>query len=111
MKTRSGFVSNSSSCSFLINNHTSQPLTLRDFVLEVFFLVDEYNREMHLDIAQEDILRAVRCYDRFGPLLPGNNYRKFGNEDDNPLGQIFDYKLRQGGHSKRFGWCLHECWH
>ena len=109
MKIRIGFVSNSSSCSFLINNHTSQPLSLREFVEEVIYLVDDFNREYDWNhVTHEDVLAAVACYEAEGPLVPGQNIRDFGDEDGNELGKVFDYMLRDSGHSKRFGWCLYR---
>ena len=43
MKTRTGFVSNSSSTSFIITNKTAQPVNLVEFVIENKHLIDEFS--------------------------------------------------------------------
>lgn len=107
MKIRAGFVSNSSSTSFYIYNKTIEPLPLIEFVRENIHLVDWFNREYDWhNFTHEEALAAVKCYDYV--LQPGQNVCDFGDEEGNTLGTIFDYALRSGGSSKRFGWCLNE---
>ena len=107
MKSRSGFVSNSSSTSFIITNKTDKALPLLEFVQENLNLIDEFNREYNWhNYTYADALESVGCYDY--TLHPGKNQCIFGDEDGNPLGNIYDYALRDGGSSARFSWKFYE---
>ena len=111
MKIRTGFVSNSSSSSFIIVNETSKILTLVDFVKENAHLVDEWNRNYACNI--ED---AISIHDLIDSAM-GRNIRFlpneggeyiFGDEEGDLIGRVFDYVLRDGGRSKSFSWNFHE---
>lgn len=107
MKDRSGFVSNSSSTSFIITNKTNKALPLLEFVQENLDLIDEFNLEYNWhNYSYADALGSVGCYDYI--LCPGKNECTFGDEDGNPLGNIYDYALRDGGSSERFSWRFNE---
>lgn len=110
MKTHLGFISNSSSTSFIITNKTIHPLPLREFVEENIHLVDDFNKmyTWH-NYKAEELLEAVKNYDYI--LKPGQNTCEFGDEDGNVLGEVYDYILQESGSSKRFGWCFNESHH
>ena len=60
MKTRNGFVSNSSSTSFVVVNKTSKPLTLLDFVEENPQLVKEWNEEYDYKDNQKAMVKDAK---------------------------------------------------
>lgn len=113
MKKRMGFVSNSSSCSFMITNNTHEVKTLRDFAEENLDLVDDYvaqydfmededpedlKKQVLNDAAKEDIVfnprESVVCV--------------FGDEQETTIGRLYYYILRDGGKSKSFVWRIDE---
>jgi len=111
MKVRKGYVSNSSSMSFLINNLTDEPLTIVDFVKENPQLVEQYQDEYEWErddkrVSQKNLVRSAEEEKMI--LLPGSNVCIFGDEDGTLIGRVFDYILRDGGSSERFSWELHE---
>jgi len=132
--TRSGFVSNSSSTSFIIENKTKERLHLCEFVKENSRLIKKYEeeyspivgkefRKSHKDEkinlkALEDVI-SLMCQEakeleesrgmywspkKTKALAPGENSVQFGDEQGTLLGEIYDYILRDGGESKRFKW-------
>jgi len=116
MKTREGFVSNSSATSFLIFNITREPKTLVDFVEENPQLLDQFLREYgwykkNPNYTLTEMIRnATEKNITFKPLkatevLFGDNYGPYG---DTPLGTVYDYMLRDGGTSKSFRWEFKE---
>lgn len=108
MRTRSGFITNSSSTSFIITNISEEKKTLVDFVEENAHLLtdfverycygneaEKFNHEkMVEDAVQEGIVfepgEALHC--------------TFGDEDGTTIGHVYDYILRDGGSSKSFKW-------
>lgn len=109
MKIRAGFVSNSSSCSFMIYNNTDKTLTLEDFVKENPQLVEDfkngYGYEDNPNFNQTKMLKNAK--ERNQKFRPGQNLVTFGDEDGDILGHVFDYELRDGGKSKSFRWEFH----
>lgn len=120
MKTRTGFVSNSSSTSFVIENKTDEILPLEEFIKENSHLIEQFEREyfpligrpfglLHTDgevlcKTLEDVVVQM-CKEANGETLdPGPNSMTFGDEDCTLLGEIYDYILRDGGESARFKW-------
>jgi hypothetical protein len=112
MKIRNGFVSNSSSTSFVIKNLTGDRLTLEDFVEENPQLIKEfrdcYDWNTEEDgFTQEELLKSARANNiDFDP----NSEQEcvFGDSQGTLIGQVFDYILRDGGTSKSFSWRFKE---
>ena len=103
MKVREGFVSNSSSSSFIITNKSNKVLTLIDFVKENPQLVEQWNSEYHYDNTQEELLESARNNNNDFPAKSSDEY-VFGDESGTLIGRIFDYILRDGGESENFSW-------
>jgi hypothetical protein len=134
MINRHGFVSNSSSTSFIIENKTKERLHLCEFIKENSHLIEEFElgfniqiigefRQSHtgkiLKISSLDDAINLMCQEakeleesrgmywssaRTKALAPGENSVQFGDEQGTLLGEIYDYILREGGESKRFRW-------
>ena len=120
MKTRSGFVSNSSATSFIIENKTDEILPLEEFIKENSHLIDQFEKEYFPIVggvltkshtgegiklnSRSDVVTQM-CRDAAGTTLdPGTQSMTFGDEDCTLLGEIYDYILRNGGESARFKW-------
>ena len=138
MKSRLGFVSNSSSSSFIIENKTKARLKLKDFILENQQLIGCFKQYHALEIpgeffqghsgktfkikSTEDAINIMveeskemeknkqisHDGQRNRGLEPGENYIIFGDEQGTLIGEIYDYALRDGGESKRFKWWQKE---
>ena len=106
MKFRSGFVSNSSSTSFIITNHTKEKKTIVDFVKENPQLVDEFNSQYGCAHTYQELLDSAVIDNTI--LRSGDNGVEFGDEDGTIIGKVFDYILRYGGSSKSFSWHFSE---
>lgn len=107
MKIRDGFISNSSSTSFVITNTTSENKTLVDFVEENPQLVEMFNEQHGYKYTQEQML------DSAGDLCINFQPKEsqacaFGDEDETAIGHVFDYILRGGGRSESFKWKFKE---
>jgi hypothetical protein len=108
MKIRNGFVSNSSSCSFIIRNFSKDKKTIHDFAEETKYLVNGFNREYSWhNIDKEDYIKAASNYDEI--WLPGEKRKViFGDEHGNTMGLVCDYMLRDSDSTESFEWFLHE---
>lgn len=103
MKVRNGFVSNSSSSSFIITNKSSKKLTLVDFVKENPQLVKEWNEQYNYKETQKNLIESAKSRNL---TFDANSSREyiFGDEEGTLIGRVFDYILRVGGSSKNFEW-------
>lgn len=107
MKIRNGFVSNSSSSSFIIINKSNNILTLVDFVKENPQLVENWNRYYDYENTQEELIESANKNNVTFPTNSSDEYW-FGDEDGTLIGRIFDYILRDGGESENFKWYFYE---
>lgn len=108
MKTRLGFVSNSSSTSFIIYNNTNEDKSIADFALENLALAKQFNEDYYEDVSVEELLFSAENDYSEEILKPGENNCVFGDEQGTTLGRVYDYILREGGSSKSFSWRFNE---
>jgi len=126
MKTRSGFVSNSSSSSFIIRNKSNKELTIVNFVKENPQLIENFKAEYswykdNPEFTQENLIKSAeqRLNDnqeinattkKSLYIIPANSksYLTFGDEHGDIIGHVFDYILRDGGESENFEWTFAE---
>ncbi|KKK93917.1 hypothetical protein LCGC14_2688100 [marine sediment metagenome] len=104
MKNRNGFVSNSSSCSFTIENRSNECRTLVGFVAENPQLIEQYSEAYgEHNLSQ---LRLLYSAIENNIVFEANEAKKciFGNEQGGLIGEVFDYILRRGGQSENFSW-------
>ncbi len=104
MKIRNGFVSNSSSTSFIITNKTNEYKTIHDFLKETSFLVEDFNNEYDAEITEKEFLEDADYYKMYNFIPHESEELSFGDEDGNSAGRVLDYMLREGGESKSFKW-------
>jgi hypothetical protein len=110
-KYRLGFVTNSSSTSFIIVNKSKGTLTLVDFVKENPHLIEDYKKQYDWyakdpKFTQEKLIESAHANNE--TYAPGSTTVTFGDEDGTLIGQVFDYILRDGGSSKNFEWSFLE---
>jgi len=109
MKTRTGFVSNSSSTSFIITNTSNKPLTLVDFVVENREVLNNFNFIYGYDYKLSDLIKDA---ENLNITFEPNSSREcvFGDEDGNTIGHVYDYGLRDNSPypDRKFTWQFKE---
>lgn len=112
MKIRYGWISNSSSTSFLIKNLTNEPKTMLDFAKETLYLVDEHNKKYGYEIHTYDayLKDAQEEYDNYIWKPNETIVCVFGDEHGTTMGAILDYMLRDDKNytADSFEWNFHE---
>jgi len=107
MKIRNGFVSNSSSSSFLIINKSNKFQDLIDFVKENEWLLEKFNDAYNHNFTQLEMIESARKNNYvFDPKE--EKVLIFGDEHGTTIGHVYDYMLREGGQSENFKWSFVE---
>lgn len=111
MKIRNGFVSNSSSTSFIIKNITNRSINFIEFIKENEYLIsgfiEYYDDEVNEKDLKDSILKeAEKMNVVFKPKE--KKIMIFGDEQGTDIGRVYDYMLRDGGKSDSFYWELEE---
>lgn len=106
MKIRLSFIGNSSSSSFLIKNRTTLTLTAKDFAEEVSYLVEEFNKSYGCTYTEKEFIEASKNYPTYIWKPEEEKLVSFGDHDQNPMGNILDYALRDfdNGTTTSFEW-------
>ena len=95
MKIRNGFVSNSSSCSFSITSYKNHDVSLKEFIEENYYLVDEHYRIYSWLKNKPSKKEVLEDAEKRGDVIrPGENTLIYGDEDGDIIGAILDYALR-----------------
>ena len=113
MKIRNGFVSNSSSTAFVIENETNDTKDLVDFVKSVPHILERYlgrnkkylTSEQIKKYTQENLIKSAKENNIiFPPGVP--TYCIFGDEQNTLVGEVFDHCLLLGKFDNDKLWTL-----
>jgi hypothetical protein len=107
MKIRNGFVSNSSSTAYIIENISETEKTMKDFVQESLHLLKEFLEHFDWHKPEEGYTEERMLADAEGSyhevFEPGEaKVCEFGDEHGTILGNVFDYMLREHRGSESF---------
>jgi len=109
MKIRHGFVSNSSSSSFIITNMSNEEKTLVDFIVENPQIIKEFRENFDWykeedGYTQEEMIKSAK--DNNISFPPGDGFYSFSNEG----GILVEHVLRYiyDGKSDNFKWKSEE---
>lgn len=110
MKFRNGFVSNSSSSSFVIVNKTNRTMTIVDFVLDNSELIRKFNKLYRIsNCTLNDVIKSAkkRFHDNPENYTFAPNVEKvcdFGDSDGDVMGTVYDYMLREESETRNWKW-------
>ena len=115
MKIRLGFVSNSSSSSFLITNKSRKSKKMKDFAKQISFIHDKFieefpeyfnDKDKRKRYSKEEMIKEAN---KSIPMSwgPGKTHKvEFSTEDGvyNLLGFVVAVMLRENGETEDFSW-------
>jgi len=112
MKFRFGFISNSSSTSFIVCNTSGEKKTIVDFVKENPHLIADFRDQYDWNTEEGGYTQEKLIESAEGQNIefdPGEEKQcVFGDESGTLIGEVFDYILRGGGSSESFTWRFDE---
>ena len=112
MKFRGGFISNSSSCNFIVSNKTNQDLDYSELVRDLRDIIDQYNRDYGLSpytpFTEEQHKNFIESAKSEKYTFKANSSIKVGFGDNHGefsetvISSAVDYMLRDDFESDRF---------
>ncbi len=97
MKIHQGFISNSSSTSFIITNLTDEEKTMVDFVTETPWIIIAYNQQYGIENDPHYSQGHLMVSAEENNITFAPNEEKicvFGDEQNTLIGAVYDYMLR-----------------
>lgn len=94
MRIKNGFVTNSSATSFLIENISSNDLTARDFIEDVWLSIRDNCLKWTPDCTKEDLIKSLEGdYNYFPVKSNETKLAVWSNEDDTLSGYVLNGSL------------------